>query len=286
MCLAFGVERLDDVAAKLADVLEMQPPQGLGEKLRGLQKLKSIADSRPKTRPQRRLPGGRAARRRRRPRRAAGADLLAGRRRAVHHAAGRDHARPEHRPAQRRHVPHAGARPALDGHALAAAQGRPHGLPRERRAHGGRGRARARPGDGVQRERPAAEAHRRADVRGLPARRGGRGREGRHRRPRGAGERGVRARGLRRARRPHDRGPVRRPHRLLHAARAVPRLPRDGADDAARRDLSVDRRRASRRPRTRGSARRRSGSSCRRSARPCPSSSTTTCRSRARSTTA
>ena len=26
MCLAFGVERLDDVAAKLADVLEMQPP--------------------------------------------------------------------------------------------------------------------------------------------------------------------------------------------------------------------------------------------------------------------
>jgi len=34
---------------KLADVLEMQPPQGLGEKIRGLQKLKSIADSRPKT---------------------------------------------------------------------------------------------------------------------------------------------------------------------------------------------------------------------------------------------
>src|SRR3954470_17294753 len=29
MCLAFGVESLDDVAAKLADVLEMQPPEGL-----------------------------------------------------------------------------------------------------------------------------------------------------------------------------------------------------------------------------------------------------------------
>ena len=28
MCLGFGVERLDDVATKLADVLEMQPPQG------------------------------------------------------------------------------------------------------------------------------------------------------------------------------------------------------------------------------------------------------------------
>src|SRR4029077_12130459 len=36
MCLALGVARLDDAAAKLADVLEMQPPQGLGEKLRGL----------------------------------------------------------------------------------------------------------------------------------------------------------------------------------------------------------------------------------------------------------
>src|ERR1051326_6369590 len=49
MCLAFGVERLDDVAAKVADVLEMQPPEGLLEKIRGLQKLKSVADSRPKT---------------------------------------------------------------------------------------------------------------------------------------------------------------------------------------------------------------------------------------------
>ncbi|HET7567887.1 MAG TPA: menaquinone biosynthesis decarboxylase [Gaiellaceae bacterium] len=49
MCLAFGVDRLDDVARKLSDVLEMQPPAGLMEKVRGLQKLKSIADSRPRT---------------------------------------------------------------------------------------------------------------------------------------------------------------------------------------------------------------------------------------------
>jgi 4-hydroxy-3-polyprenylbenzoate decarboxylase len=49
MCLAFGVERLDDVAARLDEVLEMQPPQGLVEKVRGLRKLKSIADSMPKT---------------------------------------------------------------------------------------------------------------------------------------------------------------------------------------------------------------------------------------------
>jgi 4-hydroxy-3-polyprenylbenzoate decarboxylase len=50
MCLALGVDRLDDVAAKLEDVLEMQPPQGLVDKVRGLKKLKSIADSLPQTR--------------------------------------------------------------------------------------------------------------------------------------------------------------------------------------------------------------------------------------------
>src|SRR3989442_4809669 len=49
MCLAFGVERLDDVARKVSDVLEMQPPSGLMDKVRGLQKLKSIADARPQT---------------------------------------------------------------------------------------------------------------------------------------------------------------------------------------------------------------------------------------------
>ncbi|MHB8470678.1 MAG: menaquinone biosynthesis decarboxylase [Gaiellaceae bacterium] len=49
LCLGFGVERLDDIARKLSDVLEMQPPSGLMDKVRGLQKLKSIADSRPET---------------------------------------------------------------------------------------------------------------------------------------------------------------------------------------------------------------------------------------------
>jgi 4-hydroxy-3-polyprenylbenzoate decarboxylase len=48
MCLAFGVESLDDIAAKLGDILEMQPPEGLAAKVRGLKTLKSIADSRPK----------------------------------------------------------------------------------------------------------------------------------------------------------------------------------------------------------------------------------------------
>src|ERR671936_1608173 len=49
MCMAFDAPSLDSVASKLSDVLEMQPPQGLIDKVRGLQKLRSIADSRPKT---------------------------------------------------------------------------------------------------------------------------------------------------------------------------------------------------------------------------------------------
>jgi 4-hydroxy-3-polyprenylbenzoate decarboxylase len=49
MCLAFDAESLDEVGARLGDVLEMQPPQGLVEKVKGLAKLKSIADSMPKS---------------------------------------------------------------------------------------------------------------------------------------------------------------------------------------------------------------------------------------------
>src|SRR5919197_1702951 len=49
----FGTERrmclaLDEAGRKLGDVLEMQPPQGLAEKVKGLRKLKPIADSQPK----------------------------------------------------------------------------------------------------------------------------------------------------------------------------------------------------------------------------------------------
>src|ERR671914_805232 len=48
MCLAFGVERLDELGERVADVLELQPPHGLVDKVRSLQKLKSIATSGPK----------------------------------------------------------------------------------------------------------------------------------------------------------------------------------------------------------------------------------------------
>src|SRR3954452_21345753 len=48
LCRAFGVEKLDDLAEKLSEILELQPPQGLVDKVRSLGKLKSIADSMPK----------------------------------------------------------------------------------------------------------------------------------------------------------------------------------------------------------------------------------------------
>lgn len=49
MCLGFDVPDLDALGARVADVLEMQPPEGLVDKVRGLGKLKRIADSAPTT---------------------------------------------------------------------------------------------------------------------------------------------------------------------------------------------------------------------------------------------
>src|SRR5881394_3718880 len=49
MCMAFGVEQLDDLGQRVTDVLEMQPPEGLVDKVRALQRLRSLADSRPRS---------------------------------------------------------------------------------------------------------------------------------------------------------------------------------------------------------------------------------------------
>ena len=97
MCLALGVETLDEVGAKLGEVLEMQPPQGLAEKVRGLKKLKSIADSQPKSVRSGPVQEVVLTRRRGRSRRAPDPDLLARRRGPVHHAARGHHRRPAHR---------------------------------------------------------------------------------------------------------------------------------------------------------------------------------------------
>ena len=69
MCMAFGVESLDDAAAKLGDILDMQPPEGIREKVKGLLKLKSVADCAAEDGVEGRVPGGRPRRSRRRPRR-------------------------------------------------------------------------------------------------------------------------------------------------------------------------------------------------------------------------
>ena len=198
MCLAFGVERLDDVGQKVSDVLEMQPPSGLMDKVRGLQKLKSIADSRPQTVRARPRARRRAAGRRRRPLAPAGTALLAGRSGAVRHAARGNHARPAQRRAQRRHVPDAGDRRPHDVHALADPQGRARRLARDGRAHPGRRRARPRSDHRVLRQCPVAQAHRRVHAGRLSARITRRARAGRDRRPRGARARRDRARGLHR----------------------------------------------------------------------------------------
>ena len=48
MCMAFGVDDLDELGTRVQGVLEMTPPEGLADKIRALGKLKSLADSRPK----------------------------------------------------------------------------------------------------------------------------------------------------------------------------------------------------------------------------------------------
>ena len=49
MAMVFGEPSLDAVGQKLGDVLEMQPPQGIVEKVKGLGRLKRLADSMPKS---------------------------------------------------------------------------------------------------------------------------------------------------------------------------------------------------------------------------------------------
>ena len=227
MCLGFGVERLDDVAAKLEGVLEMQPPAGLVDKMRGLKKLKSIADSRPKTVSRGAcqevvLTGDEID-----------LDLL-----PIQRCWPGDPAPFITLPAVITKDPQTGGRNVgmyrmqkIDArstfmHWQLHKDGRADYLASEGRIPVAVG-TRARPDHGLLGERAAAEAHRRVHARWLPARRAGRARPGQDRRPRGTGERRDRARGLHREGRDRDRRPLRRPHRLLLPARAVPDLPRD-----------------------------------------------------------
>ncbi len=224
-------------------MLEMQPPQGLGDKLRALGKLKSLADSRAQDRLERALPGGRARAARSRP--AADPDLLARRRRARSSRCRRS---------SRRIRARAGAtsactacrsttrpRPGLHWqiHKDAAADWR-DGAGRMEvaisigsdpiTAYAGScpapkhvdelmvaGFLRGKPVEVVQCKTVDLQVPARAEIV-----------------LEGYCERGELGR----------RGAVRRPHRLLHARRAVPRAAPDVHDDAPRRDLPEHPRRA------------------------------------------
>ena len=219
MCLAFGVERLDDVGRKVSDVLEMQPPSGLMDKVRGLQKLKSIADSRPQT--VRRGPVHDVV--------LQGDDidlsLL-----PVQRCWPGDPAPFITLPAVITRDPRSGGRnvgmyrmQVIDRrttfmHWQIHKDGRADWLATDG-PHPGRRRARPRSDHRVLGERAAAEAHRRVHARRLPARLAGRARAGRDRRPRGARARGDRARGL------HREGRARRPRARSATTPATTRRP-------------------------------------------------------------
>ena len=244
MCLALGVESLDEAAARVASLVELKPPQGARAKLSKLRELKSAArNSQP-----------------RRVRRGACQEIvLTGEEidlglLPVQRCWPDDPAPFITLPAVITHDPRTGARNvgmyrmqlidrANDLHALAAAQGRRRQLARDGRPARAGGRDRARSSDHLRRHGAAAARPRRADAGRAAARRAGRAGEGEDRSDRRAGRRRDRARGLHRARRDRDRGAVRRSHRLLLPRRVLPALPPHRDDDALRRDLSVDRRR-------------------------------------------
>ena len=245
MCLAFGVASLDEVGAKLADVLEMQPPVGPRRQAARAQAAEVDRRLAAEQRPQGRLPGDRPPRRRRSisallpvqtcwPLDAAPFITLPA-------VITRD---PRDRPAERRHVPDAGARPRdrprCTGSCTRTAA--PTSPPR-----GGRMEVAVALGlDPVTAYSASAPLPKHIDelmfagflrgaavdvVKGVtvdlevPA--------SAEIVLEGYVEQGDLDR----------RGALRRPHRLLHAGRAVPGLPPDRDDDAARRDLPVDRRR-------------------------------------------
>lgn len=189
--------------------------------------------------------GGRAARRRRRPRRAARAVHLAEGRRLLLQPGPHPHQGPRVGHPQPGPLPPPAARRAHHRHALADPQGQPEPLPGRRpprRTAPRRHRLRLPARRDLRRHRPAARRHRRVPVRRLP--RGPAHRDGRlqDRSAPGPGAGRGRAGGLAGARSDAPRGTLRRPHRLLHPAGAVPRAHHRLRDDAQAPPAPVDRR--------------------------------------------
>ncbi len=193
------------------------------------------------------MPGRRSGGRRGRPNDVARAAHLAGRRRGVLQPGPDTHQASRDGPAQSGSLSAATARPQHGRDALADPQRleRPsRGRRKAWRKAAGRDRVRLRSRDHVCGVGAAACRHRRVPVRRVLATRAGRDGRLPLRAVAGAGRRPGGARRLARAGGAPSGGAVRRPHRLLHARRAVPRATRRDAHHAKEPDLPVDRGRA------------------------------------------
>ena len=119
---ADSAEALREVGKLLAFLKEPEPPQGFRDVIeRWIPIGREVLDMAPKSAVERAVPGDRVGGRRRRPRPAADPDLLAGGRRTADHLGPRRHARAAEEAAEPRHLPAAGDRPRPGHHALARA---------------------------------------------------------------------------------------------------------------------------------------------------------------------
>lgn len=209
--------------------------------------------------------GGRPHRRRRGPGSAACALHLARGRRLLLQPGAHPHQAPGDRRTEPGALPAPAPRPAHHRDALADPQGQPQPLPgrrQARRATARRDRVRGAACGDVRLHGPAAWGHRRVPLRRVHPGQADRDGGLQDRAAAGPGARGGRHRGVAGTREDASRGAVRRPHRVLHAAGALPRAHHRLRDHAEASPAPVDRG-GGRRPRTARWGGPPSGSSCR-----------------------
>ena len=139
MNLALEVDKLDEVADRIRQFMDVKSPQGFLDKVKMLPMLAEMGKFFPKT-----VSTGPCKEVIRRDNFSLDfpyPPMLASRRRTLHHLAVRDHPRSADRQTQRRHVPHASLRLANHRHPLAKAEGRSRALPRTHALECGRSAA-------------------------------------------------------------------------------------------------------------------------------------------------
>ena len=243
--MALGVESLDEIGDRIGDAAQAGAAGRLVRHPRGPRQGDAAQVDAAEEGEDRPLPGGGLPGRRRRPEPAARTAGLARRRRDLPQLRADPHQAPGDRQAQPRPLPAPAAlrRNTLGMHWQIHKDSTAHHAVAERLgqrlpvaiAIG------CDPVVSYAATRAAPRRHRRIPVRRVPARRAGRDGRLPDRAAAGAGARADRAGGLPGAGRAAARGPVRRPHRLLHPGRAVPGAARRGDDHAARPGLPLDR---------------------------------------------